>query len=364
MNGTNHAPAGEINTNCTECLRCAADCEFLKKHGTPKRIAARAAGGEEGAGAIAFECSLCRLCDAVCPEGLSPSDMFLSLRQVHLAAHPGHLRKYAGLLRFERLGSSALLSHYAIPAGCDTVFFPGCNLPGTRPKVTERLFRELSSRLPRLGLVLDCCNKPSRDLGRADFFREEFGRKLERLAASGVKTVITGCPNCYDVFSRHGGDLRVFSVYEAMAEQGPGLPRVAAEFLVHDPCALRYNQNVTGAVRKLLSDAGAPFGDMKHSGRKTYCCGEGGAVERANPKLSDAWREKIRRESGGRRVITSCGGCQRRLSDAMPALHLLDLWFDPEKALAGKARIGRMPVTYLNRFLLRRRMRRLIGGMK
>ena len=266
-------------------------------------------------------------------------------------------------MRFEKLGSSRLLSHYAIPPGCDTVFFPGCNLPGTRPAVTERLFRELSSRLPRLGLVLDCCNKPSRDLGRTDFFRAEFGRKLERLAASGVKAVITGCPNCHDVFSRHGRELEMHSVYEIMAEHGPGLPHIDEEFSVHDPCALRYNENVAEAVRKLLSAAGVPFGNMKHSGRKTYCCGEGGTAARADPKFSDAWREKICRESGGRRVITSCGGCQRRLSEVMPAHHLLDLWFDPEAALAGKARIGRMPVTYLNRFLFKRRMRRFSGGV-
>jgi len=285
--------------------------------------------------------------------------MFLSLRRAYLAGNPSMLRRYSALLRYERLGSSRLLSCFTLPGGCDTVFFPGCNLPGTRPAVTERLFRALAARIPNLGLVLDCCNRPSYSLGRADFFRDEFARKIKRLTSSGVNNVITACPGCHDVFLRYGTGLRAVSVYEVVAEYGSGFPHIGLEFTVHDPCALRFNDEVSGAVRKLLSDAGVTVVEMKHSRRTTFCCGEGGAVARADPELSDVWREKVFSEAEGMRVLTSCGGCQHRLSRRMAAIHLLDLLYNPA-ARAGDGRASRPPMTYLNRFLFRIRTGRMM----
>jgi len=316
----------QVRRDCTECLRCVAECEFLKRHGTPKQMADRVPGGAGAPGTVPFECSLCGLCDAFCPEGLSPSRLFLHLREMSVVRDPSILRRYRGFLRFERLGSSRFLSLYALPGGCDTVFFPGCSLPGTRPAATGHIFSEMAGRIPRLGLVLDCCNRPSHDLGLRAFFRDAIGRKLERLFSAGVKTVITGCPNCHAVFTEYGTSMETRSLYEVMAEKGIAVAPVSAGAVIHDPCALRFSDGVGAAVRKVASGGGIGITEMKHTGRKTLCCGGGGVVERMNREFSDAWREKIRREAKGRRVITSCGGCQYRLSRDMKAVHLLDLW--------------------------------------
>ncbi len=139
--------------------------------------------------------------------------MFLSLRSDHISKNPEYLNRYAGLLRYEALGSSKLLSLYALPPGCDTVFFPGCNLPGTRAAVTERLFLEMAERMPRLGLVLDCCNKPSHDLGREDFFRAEFGRKTAKVTVRRCQENYHGLPKLslcvHQVCRRHGCGFRL-----------------------------------------------------------------------------------------------------------------------------------------------------------
>jgi Fe-S oxidoreductase len=174
-----------------------------------------------------------------------------------------------------------------------------------------------------------------------------------------VNNVITACPGCHDVFLRYGTGLRAVSVYEVVAEYGSGFPHIGLEFTVHDPCALRFNDEVSGAVRKLLSDAGVTVVEMKHSRRTTFCCSEGGAVARADPELSDVWREKVFSEAEGMRVLTSCGGCQHRLSRRMAAIHLLDLLYNPA-ARAGDGRASRPPMTYLNRFLFRIRTGRMM----
>ena len=81
------------------------------------------------------------------------------------------LPEHAGMLAFERRGTSKRYTYYAIPAGCDTVFFPGCNLPGSRPDKTFKLYEHLKKSIPTLGIVLDCCMKISHDLGRTGPFR-------------------------------------------------------------------------------------------------------------------------------------------------------------------------------------------------
>ncbi|TFH42580.1 MAG: (Fe-S)-binding protein, partial [Chrysiogenales bacterium] len=275
--------AAEIRERCTECLLCVEECGFLKHQGTPKGIASSLFSDRGCPGDLPFECSLCRLCDAVCPEGLSPADMFLTLRAECLRDNPSILSRYSRLLRYERLGSSKLLSLRAFPDDCDTVFFPGCNLPGSMPGATERLVREMSLRIPRLGIVIDCCNRPSHDLGREAFFRERFGTQMADLRNHGIAMLITACPNCHELFSRYATGLHVISAFSLMAEWGITVgARGDAALTIHDPCAFRFRGEVTAAARKLLSDSGISFREMTHNGRNTICCGEGGAVERVN----------------------------------------------------------------------------------
>jgi hypothetical protein len=77
--------------------------------------------------------------------------------------------RHAPLLAYERKGGSTIYSFYGLPAGCDTVFFPGCALPGTRPDAVSELFEALKQVIPNLGIVLDCCLRPSHDRGRRSF---------------------------------------------------------------------------------------------------------------------------------------------------------------------------------------------------
>ncbi len=151
------------------------------------------------------------------------------------------------------------------------------------------------------------------------------------------------------------------SVYSVMEEKGmmPG-HSPNESFTLHDPCALRFNDDVTGSVRNILGATGISLNEMKHTRRKTFCCGEGGTLERVNREFSEIWREKIRREAGGRTVITSCGGCAHRLASAMKTVHLLDLWYNPAAVSEGRKRTTGFPFTYISRFLLKKRIIRFM----
>ena len=63
----------EIQDRCTECGACQENCAFLNRYGLPRTIAAELARAPLSHWNMAYECSLCELCGAVCPEHLDPA---------------------------------------------------------------------------------------------------------------------------------------------------------------------------------------------------------------------------------------------------------------------------------------------------
>lgn len=342
---------------CIECGLCQRQCRFLQKYGSPKQIAQHYDPASEQGRELAFKCSLCGLCRAVCPAkiGLDPAAMFLEMRREAVCRGTGALGRHRTILAYERRGTSRLLSYYGLPEGCDTVLFPGCALPGTRPETLKALFRHLQRGIPALGIVLDCCTKPSHDLGRDDYFRAMFGEMRDYLLRKGVRRVLVACPNCHQIFSRYGEGLAVETVYEYMAENGlPGTGPFRGCMTLHDPCGTRFEVKVQQAVRRIVTRRSLHVEEMKHHGSKTLCCGEGGSVGFLDPELSGAWSRRRRDEAEGRTILTYCAGCAHTLNGLTPTRHLLDLVFAPEETMAGRVKVSKSPFTYWNRFRLKR----------
>ncbi len=350
----------EIENQCSECGACVRDCPFLSHYGTPKAIVARLDFTQAAAQAIAYECSLCGLCAAVCPEKLDPGRLFLDLRRAFVASGRFNKSTYRTILGYEKLGGSKHFSWQAIPDGCDTVFFPGCNLPGSRMKTTLRLFENLQRSIPRLGIVLNCCNKPSHDLGRQDHFAAAFGELRRALQMQGVQRVLVACPSCYKIFLQYGEGLAVQTVYEVLeVEQAPGpLAKAWNAVSVHDPCTMRETDNVQQSVRRLVTGLGLDQVEMKHHGRSTLCCGEGGTVNAAHPFFAKGWADLRVKESCGRILVTYCAGCCGFLERIVPTIHIADLLFVPERIVSGKKSATRAPFTYLQRLRLKRRLQK------
>jgi uncharacterized membrane protein YdjX (TVP38/TMEM64 family)/Fe-S oxidoreductase len=352
-----------IRENCTDCGDCRKACAFLSHYGSPKRIAHDFDFALAPGQAITYECSLCGLCTAVCSEQLDPARLFLEVRRRCVADGNFDPSPYRAILGYEKLGVSPLFSWYGLPAGCDTVFFPGCSLPGTRPAVTMKMYRQLQDLIPGLGLVLDCCAKPSHDLGRTNRFQTLFRKMQDRLADQGIRTVLTACPSCTKIFRQYGQGLRVRTVYETLHEHGCGSASQEGGISagVHDPCALRGDLVTQQAVRGLLSGMGHSLVETKGQ-QQTLCCGEGGTVGAVNPRFAGAWVESCGWAAGGKTMITYCAGCTATLNRAFPTIHIADLLYRPAAALQGKLKIARAPLTYWNRLRLKQRMKKEIPG--
>lgn len=131
---------------CIECKLCRKECNFLQKYGTPKQIADTYAAASAENQLMPFECSLCGLCATVCPTGINPASMFLEMRKEYAENGLNDFSGHSAILAYERKGASKRYSYYGLPVGCDTVMFPGCTLPGTRPGKVQALFTHLQKK--------------------------------------------------------------------------------------------------------------------------------------------------------------------------------------------------------------------------
>ena len=350
----------EMSEKCIECNLCVKQCAFLKKYGTPKNIADKWAVKRVTAKAMPFECSLCSLCTAVCPVDIDPRKMFLAMRRDLAARGEADFTKQKMLLNFEKRGTSRRYSFYGLPQGCDTVFFPGCALAGSRSHRVMQLYDHLQKKIPHLGIVLDCCTKPSHDLGRSNYFHSMFSEMQKYLVNRGIKTVLVACPSCFAVFNKYAEELATRNVYDILAAEAwqPDSTVPPIVVTIQDSCVARFENDIQASVRKLIRTRGISFEEMKHHGKKTLCCGEGGGAHFVAPDLAGQWGEIRRTEGEGRRIITYCAGCANFLGKIGPTAHLLDLLFDPAATLSGRAKVARSPLTYINRLLLKRRFRK------
>ncbi|MBU0910259.1 MAG: VTT domain-containing protein [Proteobacteria bacterium] len=339
---------------CIECKLCRKECHFLQKYGSPKHIADTYDPASPKDRMMPFECSLCQLCAAVCPVKINPAAMFLEMRREAVSRGVQDFSDYGVIMNYEKRGASRRYSYYGLPENCETVLFPGCTLPGTRPDKVKALFDHLEQTIPSLGIVLDCCTKPSHDLGREKHFQDMFSEMKDYLLQHGVKNVLVACPNCYRVFKQYGEGLQVKTVYEHLvATSLPQTANIAGMVTVHDPCGTRNEEQIHAVIRRLATEKSLTIEEMKHHGVKTICCGEGGSVGCVNADFSKGWGVRRKGEAGGVRILTYCAGCANFLGGLNPTSHILDLLFEPEATLAGTVKISKAPWTYLNRLRLK-----------
>lgn len=347
-----------MDTKCTRCGVCRDQCAFLKQYGTPGEIARKVGKLPQTEWPDPYECSLCGLCNAVCPEGLQPEALFLDMRRVRAEAGALDLGRYKPVLSYEKLGDSDFFSLLRFSEkGGDTVLFPGCALPASRSETVRRLFLALQKIVPDIGIALGCCLKPSHDLGRVKFFEERFGRLHEKLTRAGVKRVVTACPNCQKIFSMYGGSIAAVTAYTLLAESGftPAAPD-DGEAVIHDPCPQRYDRGTQDAMRSLTGACNIRVIEIKEGRENTRCCGEGGMVKFVRPEFADIWTALRRKAADGRRMVTSCAGCANFLGGPVKVDHILDLLFDSRRRKPLKP-----PLTCLYRLWLKRWFKKRLG---
>lgn len=349
------APVKDVADKCIDCGKCVSRCLFLTRRGSPGELARKALESDTAAESLAvdsYDCSLCSLCASVCPAGCNPSAMFIELRNLAQERQLLGLEAYAPLLKYEDAGRKFPFSGQRIPNGCRTVFFPGCTLPGLFPQATLNAYKSLQQEEKELGLVLNCCSKPSISLGIQENQSQRLTPLINSIAASGVEEVLTACPNCYMTLASANPPFKVGTIYSRLARCNiPTQNRKGTQVTIHDPCVTRFETGLHDDIRRILKKSGIDIHETRRNRTKTICCGEGGAVGFINSSLSDNWRQTRSADLAATDVpaATYCAGCANFLSEEIRITHVLNLLFADKPFLPAKG----FPANYLSRLTLK-----------
>ena len=159
------------------------------------------------------------------------------------------------------------------------------------------------------------------DLGDQEGFIEHAKFVARNLKLHGVEKIITVDPHTTyalkELYPKYTGVSFDVQPYFALlrpheGSRGNGRPPVA----IHDPCFYGRYLKVSEGPRRLLTDLGLPYADVRNCGEFTSCCG--GPAESVSPALN---REILDRrvaelKASGAPVVTFCPICLANLLKA------------------------------------------------
>ncbi|MEW6439555.1 MAG: pyridine nucleotide-disulfide oxidoreductase/dicluster-binding protein [bacterium] len=327
-----------------ECLECVKTCLYLERFaGYPKRYARQIynnesiVAGHRTANKLINSCSLCRLCEIVCPEDFSMADLCRQARKsmVDRGKMPPSAHEFAlDDLRFSTSEQFALARSEPGRDPSRFAFFPGCQLSASLPGRVQQIYEHLRGALGGgVGLVLYCCGAPALWAARDDLCRDTWRWLEERWRALGAPTLILACPTCTRMFKQHAPHIPIESLWQILEKIGLPGPAAASgppwsgrsPLAVHDPCTARGEREMRQSVRRLLSRLGCAIEELPYSGFLTECCGYGGLMAAANPALAREVAARRARQSPSD-YVTYCAMCRDSLSaSGKRVVHILDL---------------------------------------
>lgn len=331
-----------------ECMECVKICPYLEHYKAyPKRYAREIYNnesivmGEHKANTMINSCSLCRLCEIVCPNDFSMADLCHQVRNSMVrrgkmppSAHEFALRDMA----FSNSEHFLLARHQPGYEQSTAVFFPGCQLSASHPGHVKRLYGYLRDKLPGgIGLVLRCCGAPAFWAGQSDLFQQTLQEFEETWWSLGAPQLILACSSCNRMFRDHLPGIPVISLWQVLDEAeerdppGPSQQTpVRSPVAVLDPCTARGEDAMQQAVRRLLERRGISIEELRTSGYYTECCGYGGLMSNANPAVARKVVRNRARQSP-RDYVAYCAMCRDNLASVgKPTVHLLDLLWNEQ----------------------------------
>ncbi len=356
--------------SCTECGRCQDACPAWAtgKALSPKLLimGLRDQLFAEGPGVLAngpgeasplvpnavtdevvWDCVTCGACVRECPVSIEHIDHIVDLRR-HLVMNEARFPAEAepmlrdverssnpwGKPQSDRAAWAEGLGVRVLEPGDpapDVLYWVGCaasfdERARTSAESTAKLLAAAGIDFAILGPREACTGDPARRMGNEYVFQAFAEQNVETLNESGAKKIVTSCPHCFNTLANEypdfGGSYEVVHHSELLAElvrEGRIAPNAGDRRITyHDSCYLARHNDVLTEPRELVAAVGQPV-EMARSGRRTFCCGAGGAhmwmEERAGPINEERVREAA--ETGAETLAVACPYCTIMLDDGV-----------------------------------------------
>jgi hypothetical protein len=181
-----------------------------------------------------------------------------------------------------------------------------------------------------VGILLGCCGAPAYWSGREELFRETLDGIRKQWQDMGKPQMITACCTCQTLFKEHLPEIPATPLWQASSTEA-----ITAEnredsrqtLAVVDPCITRNDPEVQTEVRAILTGLGYTLEELPLSKDMAECCGYGGLVFNANPKLDDSIVTRRAAESE-RDYLAYCAMCRDQFAaTGKRTAHLIELLF-------------------------------------
>jgi heterodisulfide reductase subunit D len=282
-----------------------------------------------------YLCTLCGYCKETCPNEVDLPSVVeharaeLTQNLEPLRAHKivaERIQRYGNPYEQSRDDRNAWLKKLDFtPYGKDTVFFAGCTSASEVQGIPASTAKILNHAGVKFKVLNDepCCGGPLLKTGFTTEARQQAKKTLTLL--KDVKEVVTSCPLCFRTFTIDYPTLvgtLPFKVIHStqyisdLIQKGKvKLNEVHKKVTYHDPCELGRYCGVYEAPRDILKAIPGLELFEPHSSRNTnICCGAGGGVKTAFPKLAmDIAADKldgiIAEKTGVEAIVTACPAC-------------------------------------------------------
>jgi Fe-S oxidoreductase len=191
---------------------------------------------------------------------------------------------------------------------------------------TAKLLQAAGVDFAILGPRESCTGDPARRMGNEYVFQAFAEQNVETLNESGVTKIVASCPHCFNTLANEypdfGGRYEVMHHTELLAElvrDGRIEPKTGdAQITYHDSCYLARHNDVMADPRQLVEAVGTPV-EMERSGKRTFCCGAGGAHMWMEERGSAINEERVRQadETGAETLAVACPFCTVMLDDGV-----------------------------------------------
>jgi NADPH-dependent glutamate synthase beta subunit-like oxidoreductase len=328
-----------------ECMACVKVCAYMERFGAyPKKYAREVYNnlsivmGERKSNRLINSCSLCGLCQQVCPNDFAMQDLCLHARQamVDRGKMPPSAHEFALLdMAFSQSDRFFLARHQPGHETSVHLFFPGCQLCASAPAQVEKVYDHLRSSLSDgVGLMLGCCGAPAHWAGQRKLFEEQAAYLQAQWDTLGRPRMILACSTCVRMFKDHLPQIPTVSLWSVIEAHPPSAvtSNISLELAVHDPCTTRHEAAMRACVRRLIAGCGLETEELSLGSEKTECCGFGGLMHNANPELAGAVAQGRAGRSDSDYVVY-CAMCRDNLAArGKRVIHLLDLYFPDSRS--------------------------------
>ena len=347
--------------SCTECGRCQDVCPAFNtgKELSPKLLI-MAVRDQLLSGAttpivpnavsdnVVWDCVTCGACQQECPVGIEHIDHIIDLRRNLVMVESRFPAEAAPMLRdIDRASNpwgkpQADRAHWAEGLGVhilqpgeeppDVLFWVGC-APAYDERArkaaisTAKLMKAARVDFAILGPRESCTGDPARRMGDEYTFQQQAKQNVGTLNEARVKKIVTTCPHCLNTLSNEypdfGGSYEVVHHTTFLAElmREGRIKTLAADRAItyHDSCYLARHNDVIAEPRELVAAAGRPV-EMDRSGKRTFCCGAGGArmwMEESRGRPINQERVKEAAATGAQTLAVACPFCTVMLDDGV-----------------------------------------------